>query len=94
MTDHADWPALPYGEWAPTKKTLHLVVQMLGKAKLALAPPQPEWLHVPLFLGARGFATGPMPYPFLGQTFPLQPSNVPKRFFSSTLEQAGQTFRF
>ena len=64
MTDHADWPALPYGEWAPTKKTLHLVVQMLGKAKLALAPPQPEWLHVPLFLGARGFATGPMPYGF------------------------------
>jgi hypothetical protein len=64
MTDHADWPALPYKEWASTKKTLHLVVQMLGKAKLALVPARPEWLHVPLFLDARGFVTGPMPYGF------------------------------
>ena len=64
MTDHADWPALPYEEWAPTKKTLHLVTQMLGKAKLALVPARPEWLHVPLLLDARGFATGPMPYGF------------------------------
>ena len=40
-----DWPALPYEEWAPTKKTLHMCAQMLGKTRLALAPPQPEWLH-------------------------------------------------
>ena len=61
MTEHADWPALPYAEWAPTKKTLHMVTQMLGKAKLALAPPQPQWLHSRLFLDARGFTTGPVP---------------------------------
>jgi Family of unknown function (DUF5996) len=61
MTDHADWPALPYEEWAPTKKTLHMVAQMLGKTKLALLPPQPEWLHTRLFLDGHGFATGPMP---------------------------------
>jgi Family of unknown function (DUF5996) len=62
MTDHADWPALPYAEWAPTKKTLHLVAQMLGKAKLALMPAQPEWLHARLLLDAHGFTTGAMPY--------------------------------
>ena len=62
MTDHDQWPALPYEEWAPTKKTLHMVAQMLGKTKLALSPPQPEWLHVRLFLDGHGFATGPMPY--------------------------------
>lgn len=61
MTEHADWPALPYAEWAPTKKTLHMVTQMLGKTKLALAPPQPEWLHARLLLDARGFTTGPIP---------------------------------
>ena len=61
MTEHADWPALPYAEWAPTRKTLHMVTQMLGKAKLALAPPQPQWLHSRLFLDARGFTTGPVP---------------------------------
>jgi Family of unknown function (DUF5996) len=62
MTEHADWPALPYADWAPTKKTLHMVAQMLGKVKLALAPPQPEWLHVRLFMDPRGFATGPIPH--------------------------------
>jgi hypothetical protein len=46
----------------PTKKTLHLVTQMLGKAKLALLPPQPEWLHARLLLDAHGFTTGAMPY--------------------------------
>jgi hypothetical protein len=56
------WPALPYGEWAPTKKTLQMYSQMLGKLRLALAPPQPEWLNACLFLDARGFTTGPMPY--------------------------------
>jgi Family of unknown function (DUF5996) len=62
MTEHADWPALPYAEWAPTKKTLHMVTQMLGKSKLAMAPPQPEWLHARLLLDSHGFTTGPMPY--------------------------------
>lgn len=55
------WPELDYEQWAPTKKTLQMCAQMLGKLRLALAPPQPEWLHTCLYLDARGFATGPMP---------------------------------
>ncbi|MGO9179493.1 MAG: DUF5996 family protein [Candidatus Limnocylindrales bacterium] len=62
MKNHEAWPALPYAEWAPTKKTLHMVAQMLGKARLALAPPQPEWLHACLYLDGRGFTTGAMPF--------------------------------
>jgi hypothetical protein len=62
MTERAEWPELPYAEWAPTRKTLHMAAQMIGKAKLALASPQPEWLHARLFLDGRGFATGPLPY--------------------------------
>jgi hypothetical protein len=61
MTEHADWPALAYEDWAATKKTLQMCAQMLGKTKLALMPPQPEWLHACLYLDARGFSTGPMP---------------------------------
>ena len=57
----AAWPELPYAEWAPTKKTLQMCTQMLGKTRLALAPPQPEWLHSCLYLDARGFTTGAMP---------------------------------
>ena len=62
MTNEKEWPALPYTEWAPTKKTLHMCTQMLGKTRLALAPAQPEWLHACLYLDAHGFTTGPMPY--------------------------------
>ena len=60
MTDLDAWPALPYEEWAPTRKALHLYAQMLGKLKLALNPPLPEWLHASLALDARGLATGPL----------------------------------
>ena len=59
--EHAGWPALPYEDWAPTKKTLHMCTQMIGKTRLALAPAQPEWLHACLYLDAHGFTTGPMP---------------------------------
>ena len=62
MPEHLAWPPLPYNEWAPTKKTLQMCAQMLGKTRLALAPPQPEWLHSCLYLDARGFTTGAMPY--------------------------------
>jgi hypothetical protein len=62
MTDHDSWPVLPYEEWAPTKKTLHMCTQMLGKARLALAPPQPQWLHACLYLDPRGFTTGAVPH--------------------------------
>jgi hypothetical protein len=58
----APWPALPYEDWSPTKKTLHMYAQMLGKARLALAPPQPEWLNACLYLDARGLTTGAMPW--------------------------------
>jgi hypothetical protein len=61
MTNEDAWPALPYEEWAPTKKTLQMCAQMLGKARLALAPPQPEWMHACLYLDPHGFTTGPMP---------------------------------
>ena len=56
------WPAVPYESWKPTKKALHMCAQMIGKARLALAPPQPEWLHTCLYVTATGIATGAMPY--------------------------------
>lgn len=55
------WPKLPYADWAPTKRALHMVTQMVGKTRLGLAPPQPEWLHACLYLSPRGLTTGAMP---------------------------------
>ena len=55
-----DWPALPYDEWQPTRDTLHMYTQVLGKLRLALSPFEPEWAHVTLYVTARGLTTSPM----------------------------------
>jgi Family of unknown function (DUF5996) len=39
-----------------------MVAQMIGKVRLSLTPPQPEWLNACLYLDGRGFTTGAMPY--------------------------------
>jgi len=59
--EHA-WPALDFDAWAPTKRSLHLYAQMLGKMRLALSPLQPNWMFTSLALTARGITTGPMPW--------------------------------
>jgi hypothetical protein len=50
-------PPLPYPEWRPTKETLHLWVQIVGKVKLASAPPKNHWWHVALYLDVHGLTT-------------------------------------
>src|ERR1041385_929882 len=60
-TDSA-WPALRYADWSDTCNTLHLWTQVVGKVKLALAPPVNHWWGVVLFVTARGLTTGTMPY--------------------------------
>jgi hypothetical protein len=62
VSDPAIWPDLGLQSWAPTKKTLHLYAQMLGKLRVALSPAQPNWMHTALLLTARGITTGPMPW--------------------------------
>jgi uncharacterized protein DUF5996 len=54
-----DWPTFAReGGWPATHDYLHLIVQMLGKLRLALAPTLPEWGQVPLLLHPRGLTTG------------------------------------
>jgi uncharacterized protein DUF5996 len=50
-------PPLPYPDWEPTKQTLHLWAQIVGKVKLASAPPKNHWWHVPLYLDVHGLTT-------------------------------------
>jgi hypothetical protein len=56
------WPALPLGAWRETYATLHRWTQIIGKTRLALAPPQNHWWQVPLYVTARGLATSVIPY--------------------------------
>jgi Family of unknown function (DUF5996) len=53
---------MPYDDWRDTKDTLHLYTQVIGKLRLALSPPEPEWAHVAMYVTARGLTTGPIPY--------------------------------
>jgi hypothetical protein len=57
-----DWPALPLSGWRETCDTLHMCAQIAGKIRLALAPPEPEWAHVPLYVYPRGLTTSAIPF--------------------------------
>src|SRR5689334_1712181 len=61
-SDNKAWPALAYADWQDTCNTLHLWTQIVGKVKLALAPPINHWWGIVLFVTARGLTTGAMPY--------------------------------
>jgi hypothetical protein len=58
---NAAWPAPPE-DWEPTRATLHMWTQIVGKIRLALAPPQNHFWHSTLYVTARGLTTSPMPY--------------------------------
>src|ERR1700685_1767068 len=62
MSNSADpWRALAATGWASTKQTLHLNSQLLGKIRLALSPPQPNWMFTALYMSPRGLTTGTIP---------------------------------
>ena len=51
-------PELRIAGWRPTKDTLHLYAQIVGKVRLAATPPRNHWWHAPLFVDVRGLTTG------------------------------------
>jgi hypothetical protein len=55
------WPLLPWAEWEPTITTLHLWLQIVGKVRMALAPPLDHWWHITLYVTASGLTTSPIP---------------------------------
>ena len=60
MPDPA-WPPLPYSAWSDTLDTLQRYTQMVGKVRMALSPPEPEFANVSLYVTSRGLTTMPMP---------------------------------
>jgi hypothetical protein len=58
----ARWPALPWRAWEPTISTVHMWVQVVGKVRLALAPPLNHWWQVPLYVSPRGLTTTAIPH--------------------------------
>ena len=58
-----DWPPLPLEQWQPTRDTVHLWTQIVGKTRLGLTPLLNHWWNSTLYVGARGLTTSLMPYP-------------------------------
>src|SRR5438105_7505420 len=58
----AVWPALPVDDWAPTRDTLHLWTQIVGKIRMANTPVVNHWWNVTLYVSATGLTTSPIPY--------------------------------
>jgi hypothetical protein len=60
--DSSTFPAIPLDAWRPTKNTLHLFCQIVGKIRLAMHPRLNHWWHVPLYVSARGLTTRTIPF--------------------------------
>ncbi|QDO87989.1 hypothetical protein FNH13_06225 [Ornithinimicrobium ciconiae] len=61
MTKSAGWPELPVESWAPTRDTLMLWLQIVGKVRIARAPLLNHWWNSPLYLTSTGLTTSLIP---------------------------------
>lgn len=57
------WPPLPVAEWAPTRDTLQLWTQIVGKVRMVNEPIVNHWWSVPLYVTARGLTTSLISHP-------------------------------
>jgi Family of unknown function (DUF5996) len=48
---------LHLADWHPTKDTLHLYAQIVGKIRLATTAPRNHWWNIPLYVDVRGLST-------------------------------------
>lgn len=55
------FPEIPLDAWRPTKNTLHLYLQIIGKIRLKTHPWVNHWWHVPLYVSPRGLTTRTIP---------------------------------
>lgn len=61
LPDLGEWPVLEWEQWKDTAETLHMYMQIVGKARLGLTPIQNHWWNMAFYLTARGLTTSAMP---------------------------------
>ena len=84
-------PALPLEGWEPTKNTLHLWAQIVGKVRMASTAPRNHWWHVPLYVDVRGLTTRRMHSPH-GVSFQIDFDYVDHRLVVRTNQGAVESF--
>jgi Family of unknown function (DUF5996) len=57
-----DWPSLMVDEWTPTRDTLHMWAQIVGKIRMVHMPLINHWWQATLYVSPRGLTTGTVPY--------------------------------
>lgn len=63
MAQHSNaWPSLRVDDWAPTRDTLHMWTQIVGKVRLVHSPMVNHWWQVTLYVTPRGLTTSTIPY--------------------------------
>jgi hypothetical protein len=87
MPQQPELPALPLEQWESTKETLRLWTQIVGKVRLATAPPQNHWWHVTLYVDRAG--SRPAGYRIAGATSTSRSTSLP---MSSSRVQAGASW--
>jgi hypothetical protein len=55
-------PDLAAETWPATQATLHRWMQIVGKLRLQLSPPQNHYWHTALYVSGRGLTTSPIPF--------------------------------
>lgn len=58
----SSWPALRVADWTPTRDTLHMWTQIVGKIRMAHSPLLNHWWQVTLYVSPRGLTTSTIPY--------------------------------
>lgn len=56
------WPALRVSDWDPTRETLHMWTQIVGKIRMTESPLINHWWEVTLYVSPRGLTTSSIPY--------------------------------
>jgi hypothetical protein len=79
-------PALPLAEWEPTKQTLHLWLEIVGKVRMASRSTRNHWWHAALYADIRGLTTQPL-YASDGTGFRIDFDFVDHRLVVSTGER-------
>ena len=61
MVTKEQLPALQYDKWIDSRTTIHLLLQIIGKAKLKLTPRKNHWWYITLHPSSRGISTYDIP---------------------------------
>ncbi|HEY2500714.1 MAG TPA: DUF5996 family protein [Mycobacterium sp.] len=56
------WPSLRVDDWSPTRDTLHMWAQIVGKIRLVHSPMVNHWWQVTSYVTPRGLTTSAIPY--------------------------------